>query len=88
MELKQAVARRQWTAVHTFFHVLYGGRQVKDREGKWINVPLERDEVAVILGATAHHVSGGLLRPAAYRMVRSPGHSKQSAYKLRSTVRT
>lgn len=48
-------------------HVL----QVKDKEGKWVNVDLKTDEVAVLLGATLHHCTAGLLRPSLYRVVRT-----------------
>lgn len=40
-------------------------------EGKWGNVDLASpDEVAVILGASLHHCTAGLLRPSLYRVVR------------------
>ncbi len=42
---------------------------MKDGEGKWNNVELEVDEVAVLLGATLHHATAGLLRPSPYRVV-------------------
>ena len=32
---------------------------------------LRGDEVAVLLGATLHHCTAGLLRPSLYRVVRS-----------------
>jgi hypothetical protein len=45
--------------------------QVKDKDGRWVNVDLRGDEVAVLLGATLHHCTAGLLRPSLYRVVRS-----------------
>ena len=46
--------------------------QVKNVAGKWADVTLADDEVAVVFGAVAHHVSGGLFQPASYRVVRCP----------------
>jgi hypothetical protein len=34
-----------------------------------VNVDLKGDEVAVLLGATLHHCTAGLLRPSLYRVV-------------------
>ena len=36
-----------------------------------MNVDLRSDKVAVLLGATLHHCTAGLLRPSLYRVVRS-----------------
>lgn len=46
--------------------------QVKNVSGKWADVTLADDEVAVVFGAMAHHVSGGLFAQASYRVVRCP----------------
>lgn len=38
--------------------------------GHWADVVLSHNEVAVLFGSMAHHVSGGLFTPASYRVVR------------------
>lgn len=46
--------------------------QVKDASGRWIDVFLQENEIALFLGATAERATGGLLKAAATRVVLHP----------------
>ncbi|KAK9842251.1 hypothetical protein WJX81_002791 [Elliptochloris bilobata] len=43
--------------------------QVRDATGRWINVILQKNEVAIFLGATSTRATGGLLKAATTRVV-------------------
>ena len=42
---------------------------MKNAHGDWAAVELRENEVLVVFGATAAHVSGGVFAPGAYRVV-------------------
>lgn len=45
---------------------------VKDSDGRWQDVQLARNEVAVCCGATLQHATAGLLHPRPHRVVGQP----------------
>ena len=44
--------------------------QVQDATGRWIDVVMQKNEVAIFLGATSTRATGGLLKAATTRVVR------------------
>lgn len=46
--------------------------QARDSGGRWVDVQLAHNEVAVLLGHTLQHATAGLLRPATHRVVGQP----------------
>lgn len=45
--------------------------QVQDATGRWVDVVMQKNEVAILLGATSTRATGGLLKAATTRVVRS-----------------
>ena len=46
--------------------------QVEDSDGRWQDVQLAANEVAVCCGATLQHATAGLLQPRPHRVVGQP----------------
>ena len=44
--------------------------QVQDATGRWVDVVMQKNEVAIFLGATSTRATGGLLKAATTRVVR------------------